>query len=195
MSSEYRIEKDSMGEVKVPQEALYGAQTQRAVDNFPVSGICISRPLIHALGVIKQGAAKVNAELDNIPKDVAHAIQLAAQEVIDGKLDEHFPIDIYQTGSGTSSNMNANEVIAHRAMELVPELSVKVHPNDHINFGQSSNDTFPTAIRIAGYLEAKNSLIPALKILRETFLKKRSRVWACGQDRSYSFDGCHAAYF
>ncbi len=172
MSSEYRIEKDSMGEVKVPQEALYGAQTQRAVDNFPVSGICISRPLIHALGVIKQGAAKVNAELDNIPKDVAHAIQLAAQEVIDGKLDEHFPIDIYQTGSGTSSNMNANEVIAHRAMELVPELSVKVHPNDHINFGQSSNDTFPTAIRIAGYLEAKNSLIPALKILRETFLKK-----------------------
>jgi len=171
MSNEYRIEKDSMGEVKVPQAALYGAQTQRAVDNFPVSGICISRPLIHALGVIKQGAAKVNAELDNIPKDVAHAIQLAAQEVIDGKLDEHFPIDIYQTGSGTSSNMNANEVIAHRAMELVPDLSVKVHPNDHINFGQSSNDTFPTAIRIAAYLEAKNTLIPALKYLRETLLK------------------------
>jgi len=107
MSKAYRIEKDSMGEVKVPQEALYGAQTQRAVENFPVSGICISRPLIRAMGVIKQGAAKVNAEMGNIPKDVAHAIQLAAQEVIDGKLDGHFPIDIYPTGSGTSSNINA----------------------------------------------------------------------------------------
>ena len=156
MSEEYRVEKDSMGEVRVPVDALYGAQTQRAVDNFPVSGICISRSLIQALGVIKQAAAKVNTELGNIPKEVAHAIQLAAQEVIDGKLDDHFPIDIYQTGSGTSSNMNTNEVIARRAVQLVQELSVKVHPNDHINFGQSSNDTFPTAIRIAGYIEAKN---------------------------------------
>ena len=174
MSEEYRIEKDSMGEVRVPADALYGAQTQRAVDNFPVSGICISRSLIHSLGVIKQAAAKVNAELGNIPQDVAHAIQLAAQEVIDGKLDHHFPIDIYQTGSGTSSNMNTNEVIARRAMQLVEELSVKVHPNDHINFGQSSNDTFPTAIRIAGYIEAKNDLVPSLKYMRETFLKKGS---------------------
>ena len=174
MSEEYRIEKDSMGEVRVPVDALYGAQTQRAVDNFPVSGICISRSLIHSLGVIKQAAAKVNAELGNIPQDVAHAIQLAAQEVIDGKLDNHFPIDIYQTGSGTSSNMNTNEVIARRAMQLVEELSVKVHPNDHINFGQSSNDTFPTAIRIAGYIEAKNDLVPSLKYMRETFLKKGS---------------------
>ena len=174
MSEEYRIEKDSMGEVRVPADALYGAQTQRAVDNFPVSGICISRSLIHSLGVIKQAAAKVNAELGNIPQDVAHAIQLAAQEVIDGKLDNHFPIDIYQTGSGTSSNMNTNEVIARRAMQLVEELSVKVHPNDHINFGQSSNDTFPTAIRIAGYIEAKNDLVPSLKYMRETFLKKGS---------------------
>ena len=174
MSEEYRIEKDSMGEVRVPADALYGAQTQRAVDNFPVSGICISRSLIHSLGVIKQAAAKVNAELGNIPQDVAHAIQLAAQEVIDGKLDNHFPIDIYQTGSGTSSNMNTNEVIARRAMQLVEELSVKVHPNDHINFGQSSNDTFTTAIRIAGYIEAKNDLVPSLKYMRETFLKKGS---------------------
>ena len=172
MSEGYRIEKDSMGEVRVPADALYGAQTQRAVNNFPVSGICISRPLIHALGVIKQAAAKVNSELGNIPKDVAHAIQLAAQEVIDGKLDEHFPIDIYQTGSGTSSNMNTNEVIAKRSVQLVKELSGRVHPNDHINFGQSSNDTFPTAIRIAGYIEAKNYLVPSLKYLRETFLKK-----------------------
>ncbi len=174
MSKNYRIEKDSMGEVRVPVDALYGAQTQRAVENFPVSGICISRSLIHALGVIKQAAAKVNAELKLIPKDIAHAIQLAAQEVIDGKLDDQFPIDIYQTGSGTSSNMNTNEVIAHRAMQLVQKLSVNVHPNDHINFGQSSNDTFPTALRISGYIEAKNYLIPSLKYLRETFLQKGS---------------------
>jgi len=161
-----------MGEVKVPKKYLYGAQTQRALNNFPISGICISRPMIRALGVIKQGSAKINSQLGNIPNDVAHAIQLAAQEVIDGKLDIHFPIDIYQTGSGTSSNMNVNEVIANRASELVPNLSEKIHPNDHINFGQSSNDTFPTAIRISGYIESKNSLIPALKFLRETFLKK-----------------------
>ena len=172
MNSKYRIEKDSLGEVKVPQKALYGAQTQRALNNFPISGICISRPMIHALGIIKQVAAKINFQLGNIPKDISHAIQLASQEVIDGKLDFHFPIDIYQTGSGTSSNMNANEVIAKRAIELVPNLSMKIHPNDHINFGQSSNDTFPTAIRIAGYLESKNSLIPALKYLHQTILKK-----------------------
>ena len=124
MTSEYRLEKDSLGEVKVPQTALYGAQTQRALNNFPISGICISRPMIHALGVIKQGSAKINSQLGNIPKDLANAIQIAAQEVIDGKLDIHFPIDIYQTGSGTSSNMNVNEVIAKRAAEIFPELSV-----------------------------------------------------------------------
>jgi len=174
MTSEFRIEKDSLGEVKVPKTALYGAQTQRALNNFPISGICISRPMIHALGVIKLGSAKVNLQLGNIPKDVSNAIQLAAEEVINGELDIHFPIDIYQTGSGTSSNMNVNEVIAIRATQLVPELSGNIHPNDHINFGQSSNDTFPTAIRISGYLETKNSLIPALKYLRETFLKKGS---------------------
>jgi len=144
------------------------------LNNFPISGICISRSMIHALGIIKQAAAKINSQLGKIPKEVSHAIQLAAQEVIDGKLDDHFPIDIYQTGSGTSSNMNANEVIARRGMELVPNLSMQIHPNDHINFGQSSNDTFPTAIRIAGYIESENSLIPALKYLRETFLKKGS---------------------
>ena len=155
MNSEYRIEKDSMGEIKVPKNALYGAQTQRALDNFPISGICISRPIIKALGIIKQGSAKINSELGNIPKDISHAIQLASQEVIDGKLDIHFPIDIYQSGSGTSSNMNVNEVIAKRASELVPNLSIEIHPNDHINFGQSSNDTFPTAIRVAGYIESK----------------------------------------
>ncbi len=174
MNSEYRIEKDSMGEIKVPKNALYGAQTQRALDNFPISGICISRPIIKALGIIKQGSAKINSELGNIPKDISHAIQLASQEVIDGKLDIHFPIDIYQTGSGTSSNMNVNEVIAKRASELVPNLSIEIHPNDHINFGQSSNDSFPTAIRIAGYIESKKTLIPALKYLHETFLKKGS---------------------
>jgi fumarate hydratase class II len=172
MSEEFRVEKDSMGEVRVPSWALYGAQTQRAVDNFPISGIRISRPFIRALGIIKQSAAKVNGAMGNIPEDVAEAIQAAGQEVIEGKLDQHFPIDIYQTGSGTSSNMNANEVIAHRAMQLREHLSAKVHPNDHINFGQSSNDTIPTAIRIAAYEEAKNALLPAMQHLHDTFLAK-----------------------
>ncbi len=172
MSEEFRVEKDSMGEVRVPAWALYGAQTQRAVDNFPISGIRIPRPLIRALGIVKQAAAKVNGELKNIPADVAEAIQASAQEVIDGQLDDHFPIDIYQTGSGTSSNMNANEVIAHRAMQLRENLSAKVHPNDHINFGQSSNDTIPTAIRVAAYEEARNTLLPAMQHLHDTFLAK-----------------------
>ncbi len=171
--SEYRIETDSMGEVKVPKDAYYGAQTQRAVENFPVSGVRFSRPFIQALGYVKKAAAKVNGELGMIPQDVADWIQKAAQEVIDGKLDEHFPVDIYQTGSGTSSNMNCNEVIATRAREMAnDQASVKIHPNDHVNFGQSSNDVVPTAIRISTYLEAKNTLIPALNHLRDAFLAK-----------------------
>jgi fumarate hydratase class II len=173
MSQEFRIEKDSMGEVQVPQNAYYAAQTQRAVENFPVSGIRISRPLIQALGTIKQAAAQVNGALQHLPADVAAAIQAAAAEVVEGKLDEHFPVDIYQTGSGTSSNMNTNEVITNRAMELKGDgLSRPVHPNNDVNFGQSSNDVFPTAIRIAALLEAKRTLIPALQHLHDTFLSK-----------------------
>ncbi|HIL17066.1 MAG TPA: class II fumarate hydratase, partial [Deltaproteobacteria bacterium] len=172
MSDSYRLEKDSMGEVQVPQDALYGAQTQRAVNNFPISGAPISRSLIRALGQVKFAAAKVNVGMGHIPEDVASAIQATAQEIIAGKLDRHFPIDIYQTGSGTSSNMNTNEVVAHRAMERQPELSVQVHPNDHVNFGQSSNDTFPTALRIAAYTEVREQLLPALQTLKDAFLAK-----------------------
>ena len=172
MTDDFRIEKDSMGEVKVPKDALYAAQTQRAVDNFPVSGIPIRRPLISALGMIKFSAARVNGASGAIPEEVAALIQSAAQEVIEGKLDEHFPIDIYQTGSGTSSNMNANEVIANRASQLSAEKNLKVHPNDHVNCGQSSNDTFPTAIRIAAVMETQADLIPALKELIKAFQDK-----------------------
>ncbi len=161
-----------MGEVKVPKDALYAAQTQRAVENFPVSGIPIRRPLISALGMIKSSAARVNGASGAIPEEVAALIQSAAQEVIEGKLDEHFPIDIYQTGSGTSSNMNANEVIANRASQLSAEKNLKVHPNDHVNCGQSSNDTFPTAIRIAAVMETQADLIPALKELIKAFQDK-----------------------
>ncbi|HCP33860.1 MAG: class II fumarate hydratase [SAR324 cluster bacterium] len=172
MTEAFRIEKDSMGEVKVPREALYAAQTQRAIENFPVSGIPIRRPLIAALGMIKCSAARVNGASGAIPEEVAFLIQSAAQEVIEGKHDEHFPIDIYQTGSGTSSNMNANEVIANRASQLSKDNAIKVHPNDHVNCGQSSNDTFPTAIRIAAVMETKSDLIPALVELRKAFLSK-----------------------
>ena len=172
MTDEFRIEKDSMGEVKVPKDALYAAQTQRAVENFPVSGIPIRRQLIAALGMIKSSAARVNVASGAIPEEVAALIQSAAQEVIEGKLDEHFPIDIYQTGSGTSSNMNANEVIANRASQLSAEKNLKVHPNDHVNCGQSSNDTFPTAIRIAAVMETQADLIPALMELIKAFQNK-----------------------
>lgn len=170
--SEYRIEKDSMGEVKVPKEALYGAQTQRAHDNFPVSGIKFSREFIEALGYVKKSAASVNADLGLLDKEVAKVIEAAAQEVIEGLHDKEFVIDIFQTGSGTSTNMNSNEVIAHRANELKKNLDVNIHPNDHINYGQSSNDVIPTTIRVAAVKAVTNNLIPALKHLHKTFLKK-----------------------
>lgn len=170
--SDYRIEKDSMGDVKVPKNALYGAQTQRAHDNFPISGIKFSREFIEALGYVKKSAAVVNGELGLLDAEVSKAIQAAAQEVIDGLHDGEFVIDIFQTGSGTSTNMNANEVIAHRANELNKELDVQIHPNDHINYGQSSNDVIPTAIRVAAVKAVRQNLIPALEHLNKTFLKK-----------------------
>lgn len=170
--SDFRTEKDSMGEVKVPKDALYGAQTQRAHDNFPVSGIKFSREFIEALGFVKKTAATVNAELGLIDEKVATAIKAAAQEVIDGMHDKEFVIDIFQTGSGTSTNMNSNEVIAHRANQLKKNLDVNIHPNDHINYGQSSNDVIPTTIRVAAAKAVKNNLIPALEHLQKTFLKK-----------------------
>ncbi len=170
--SEYRIEKDSMGEVKVPKDALYGAQTQRAHDNFPISGIKFSREFIEALGYVKKAAATVNAELGLLDESVAKAIQAASQEVIDGLHDKEFVIDIFQTGSGTSTNMNSNEVIARRANELKQNLDVDIHPNDHINYGQSSNDVIPTTIRVAAVKAVNNNLIPALEHLQKTFLEK-----------------------
>lgn len=161
-----------MGEVKVPREAYYGAQTQRASDNFPISGIVFSREFISALGRVKFTAAKVNEELNQIDSELAEAIKKAAQEVIDGKYDHDFVIDIFQTGSGTSTNMNANEIISRRANELYKGENGPVHPNDHVNYGQSSNDVIPTAIRIAAVLAVKNNLIPALSHLKKTLLEK-----------------------
>src|SRR6266568_5190252 len=143
-----RLERDSMGEMQVPIDAYYGASTQRAVLNFPISDLRFPRQFIQAIGQIKQAAAVVNSSLGTVDQKLAETIVQAAQEVIDGKLDAHFVLDIFQTGSGTSTNMNANEVIANRASELLggERGSRKVHPNDHVNFGQSSNDVIPTAI-------------------------------------------------
>ncbi len=165
--AKFRVEKDSMGEMKVPAGAYYAAQTQRAVENFPISGIRFSRPMIQALGLIKRSAATVNHGLGLLDEARAKAIIAAAEEVERGALDGEFVLDIFQTGSGTSTNMNANEVIASRAKELVRgELSF--HPNDHVNMSQSSNDVIPTAMHVAVALECERTLIPALKQLAKS---------------------------
>ena len=155
----HRIEHDSMGELEVPAEALWGAQTQRAVENFPVSGRRMPRAFIRALGLIKQAAARANAELGLLAEPLARAIGECAAEVAEGRHDAEFPIDVFQTGSGTSTNMNANEVIAHLAAR---RLGREVHPNDHINLGQSSNDVIPTAIHVSAALLVRGELMPAL---------------------------------
>jgi fumarate hydratase, class II len=160
MADGYRTERDSLGEMQVPAEALYGAQTQRAVENFPISGQRFGRRFIQALGLIKKAAAETNAELGSVDQAVANAIITAAGEVADGEWDEQFVLDIYQTGSGTSTNMNTNEVVAHRATELLEEGAV--HPNDHVNFGQSSNDVIPTAIHMSCRIAIEEELLPAL---------------------------------
>ena len=165
----YRIEKDSMGEVRVPAEALYAAQTQRAVDNFPISGQRFPRTFLRALGMVKAAAALVNQELGLMEAAMSDAIQEAAAEVADGRHDGQFPLDIFQTGSGTSTNMNANEVIATLATR---KLGSKVHPNDHVNMGQSSNDVIPTAIHVSAYLETAETLLPGLEHLRDTLDRK-----------------------
>ena len=163
-TAETRTERDSMGEMQVPTNAYYGASTQRAVLNFPISDLRFPRQFIRAIGQIKQAAARVNAALGTVDPQIAEAIDRAAQEVIDGKLDDNFVLDIFQTGSGTSTNMNANEVIANRASELLggSRGSRKVHPNDHVNFGQSSNDVIPTAIHLAALVSIEHELLPAL---------------------------------
>jgi fumarate hydratase class II len=167
----YRIEHDSMGDVRVPAEAKWQAQTQRAVENFPISGTTVERSLISALAEIKGAAALENARLKTVDKQVADAIAEAAREVVAGKWDDHFPIDVYQTGSGTSTNMNMNEVLATLASE---RLGSKVHPNDDVNASQSSNDVFPSAIHVAATTEIQYKLIPALDHLAKA-LRKKSR--------------------
>jgi fumarate hydratase, class II len=171
-STETRLERDSMGEMTVPADALYGASTARAVENFPISGLRFSRSFIRALGLIKQAAAEANRDLGLLPGDRATLIVQAAQEVVDGKLDSHFPIDIFQTGSGTSTNMNANEVIANRAAQIAGE-GRPVHPNDDVNMCQSSNDVIPAAIHVASSISVRESLIPALDHL-ELVLRRRA---------------------
>lgn len=168
MTKKYRIEKDSMGKLKVPQNALYRAQTQRAVENFPISGLTIPRDMIRALGLIKIACAKSNLSLGLMEQTCCSAIVKAAQQVANGDVDEHFPVDIFQTGSGTSSNMNTNEVIA----TLASQNGVDLHPNDDVNMGQSSNDVFPSAIHISACIAIHERLIPALSHLEKTIIEK-----------------------
>ncbi|HEY2379851.1 MAG TPA: class II fumarate hydratase [Terriglobia bacterium] len=170
-----RVERDSMGEVRVPSDALYGAQTQRAVENFPISDLRFPREFIRALGLIKLAAARVNTDLGLLNKKAGNAIIAAAQEAVDGKLDRHFVVDIFQTGSGTSTNMNANEVISNRAIQLLGGVvgsKDPVHPNDHVNLGQSSNDVIPTAIHVAALESIEHGLIPALRTLHAALAAK-----------------------
>ena len=175
MSQEFRIEKDSMGEMKVPADALYGAQTQRAVENFSISNLRFPREFIRAMGVIKRAAAQTNVQLGLLDQRRGRAIVRAAQEVVDGKLDSHFVVDIFQTGSGTSTNMNTNEVVSNRATQILGgELGSNkpVHPNDHVNMGQSSNDVIPTAMHVAALESIERNLIPALTGLERALSSK-----------------------
>src|SRR5687767_15137124 len=172
---EYRIEKDTMGEVRVPAHAYWGASTQRAVENFPISGLTFPSRFIRALALIKGAAAEVNAELGHLDPKIAGLIADAAKRVAAGEFDAHFPIDIFQTGSGTSTNTNANEVIANVANEAAgSELGSKspVHPSDHVNFGQSSNDVIPTTIHVAALEGIVRDLLPALERLRDALRLK-----------------------
>ncbi len=186
--SEYRIEHDSMGDVQVPANAYYGAQTQRAVQNFPISGWTLPRELIHALGLVKYAAGVANRDLGKLTQtgksrlndEHVSAMLQAAREVAAGRFDDEFPIDVFQTGSGTSSNMNANEVISNRAIELLGgsrfEGAKPVHPNDHVNMGQSTNDIFPTAIHVAAGMEIRKRLIPALQRFQKV-LSDKAAAW------------------
>jgi len=165
--TKFRVERDSMGEMQVPADALYGASTARAVENFPISSLRLPRSFIRALGLIKLAAARVNQDLGLLSAEKSELIQRVAQEVIDGQWDADFPIDVFQTGSGTSTNMNANEVIASRAAQLTG--GRPIHPNDDVNMGQSSNDVIPSTINVAAYLETVEQLLPALEHLQATF--------------------------
>ena len=171
----HRVERDSMGEVEVPRDALFGAQTRRALDNFPISDLRKPRRFVEALGTIKLESAIVNDELGLLDEDLKNAIVEAAEEVVEGRLDHAFVLDVFQTGSGTSTNMNANEVISNRAIQILGgELGSKspVHPNDHVNMGQSSNDVIPTAIHLAALVSIEQDLLPALEKLRSALQEK-----------------------
>jgi fumarate hydratase class II len=172
-----RVERDTMGEMEVPNDAYYGASTQRAVINFPVSGIRFPRRFLRAIGLIKKAAAQTNRDLGLLDARLAEAIAQAAQEVADGRLDAHFPLDVFQTGSGTSTNTNANEVIAHRAAEILGGARGGVHPNDQVNLGQSSNDVIPTALHIAALLAIREQLEPAVEILGAEVAAKSKEFW------------------
>ena len=174
-----RVENDSMGEMQVPDDALWGAQTQRAVTNFPISDLRFQRSFLNSLATLKMLAAEVNMDLNNLDSDLGSAIIKAAKEVSDGSLDQHFVVDIFQTGSGTSTNMNANEVIANRAIQILGGQigSRLVHPNDHVNLGQSSNDVIPSVMQIAAAQNISGELIPALSKLMESFARKSEEFW------------------
>ncbi|MFT4922695.1 MAG: fumarate hydratase class II [Haloarculaceae archaeon] len=176
MTDEYRTERDSLGEMQVPADAYWGAQTQRAIGNFPISDETFGRRFVRALGVVKKAAARANLDLGSIPEDKAECILDAADEVIAGEHDDQFPVDVFQTGSGTSSNMNANEVIANRATELYGgEIGTReIHPNDHVNYGQSSNDVIPTAMHVASAEAVEKDLLPALETLRDALEAKEA---------------------
>ena len=178
-NSGLRIERDSMGEMEVPADALYGASTMRAVLNFPISDLRFPRAFIRALGLVKQAAAQANMGLGVLDETIGNAIVAAAQEVIDGRLDRHFVLDVFQTGSGTSTNTNANEVIANRASQILGgDLgSRRVHPNDQVNLGQSSNDVIPTAMHLAALLSIQEDLMPALETLRGELQGKADEFW------------------
>ena len=175
MTEQYRTEKDSMGELQVPASALYAAQTQRAIDNFPISGLVLPPAFIKTVALIKKNAAKVNMDLGVLDQQKGNAIVTAAQQIIDGQHQDQFPIDVFQTGSGTSTNMNVNEVLAHLASDIA---GVSVGANDHVNMGQSSNDVIPTAIHISAAQECQNSLLPGLAHLAEVI-----------EDKAASLDG------
>ncbi len=172
-TQDYRIERDSMGELRVPVDALYGAQTQRAVENFPISGLAMPRAFIRALGLIKSACASVNADLGKLDPVLSQAIQAASEEVSRGDWDQEFPVDVFQTGSGTSTNMNANEVIARLASGNINQ---PVHPNDHVNMGQSSNDVIPTAIHVSASIEIEEKLLPALEHLAASIERRAEEL-------------------
>ena len=175
-NDEYRTERDSLGEMQVPAAAYWGAQTQRALGNFPVSDVTFGRRFVRALGVVKRGAAQANRDLGLLEEETAGHIIAAAEEVIAGDHDDQFPVDVFQTGSGTSSNMNANEVVANRATELAGgEVGSRaIHPNDHVNYGQSSNDVVPTAMHVASAEAVERDLRPALETLRDALAEKET---------------------